>query len=131
MAATLANRNSVKGDAAARRIARNRRHYRVRKQVNGTAARPRLVVTRSLRHIYAQVIDDVQGRTLVAASTLDTGLRGAEGEKKDQARKVGELLAERAKNAGVTQVVFDRGGNAYHGRVAALADAARSGGLEF
>ncbi len=131
MAATLANRNSVKGGAAARRIARNRRHYRVRKQVTGTAARPRLVVTRSLRHIYAQVIDDVQGHTLVAASTLDTGLRGAEGEKKDQARKVGELLAERAKNAGVTQVVFDRGGNAYHGRVAALADAARSGGLEF
>ncbi|GIL26764.1 50S ribosomal protein L18 [Actinocatenispora comari] len=131
MAATLANRNSAKGGAAARRISRNRRHFRVRKRVTGTEVRPRLVVTRSLRHIYAQVIDDTKGHTLVAASTLDGTLRGADGDKKDQARKVGELLAERAKGAGVTKVVFDRGGNAYHGRVAALADAARSGGLEF
>jgi len=131
MAATLVNRNSAKGGAAARRISRDRRHFRVRKRVSGTAARPRLVVTRSLRHIYAQVIDDTQGHTLVSASTLDGTLRTADGDKKDQARKVGELIAERAKSAGVTKVVFDRGGNAYHGRVAALADAARSGGLEF
>ncbi|MGA8113832.1 MAG: 50S ribosomal protein L18 [Actinocatenispora sp.] len=131
MAATLAHRNSVKGGAAARRISRDRRHYRVRKNVSGTETRPRLVVTRSLRHIYAQVIDDVKGHTVVSASTLDEGLRGTDGEKKDLARKVGELLAERARDAGVTQVVFDRGGNAYHGRVAALADAARSGGLQF
>jgi len=131
MGATLANRNSAKGVGAARRISRDRRHYRVRQQVQGTTARPRLVVTRSLRHIYAQVIDDTVGHTLVSASTLDTDLRGAEGDKKDQARKVGELLAERAKSAGVTKVVFDRGGNAYHGRIAALADAARDGGLQF
>jgi len=131
MAATLANRNSARGVGAARRISRDHRHYRVRQQVNGTPERPRLVVTRSLRHIYAQVIDDSVGHTLVSASTLDTNLRGAEGDKKDQARKVGELLAERAKSAGVTKVVFDRGGNAYHGRIAALADAARDGGLEF
>ncbi|HEY3502161.1 MAG TPA: 50S ribosomal protein L18 [Actinocatenispora sp.] len=131
MGAKLINRNAVKGGAAARRISKSRRHYRVRKHINGTAARPRLVVTRSLRNIFAQVIDDVAGHTLVSASTLDTTLRGGEGDKKDQARKVGELIAERAKEAGVTQVVFDRGGNAYHGRIAALADAARSGGLQF
>lgn len=131
MAATLVNRNSAKGGAAARRISRDHRHYRLRKHISGTPSRPRLVVTRSLRHIYAQLVDDVAGHTLAAASTLDSGLRGTEGDKSAQARKVGELLAERAKNAGVTQVVFDRGGNAYHGRVAALADAARSGGLQF
>jgi large subunit ribosomal protein L18 len=131
MASTLVKRSTAKGVGSERRIARNRRHYRVRKRVVGTAERPRLVVTRSLRHIYAQVIDDTVGHTLVSASTLDTGLRGTEGDKKDQARKVGELLADRAKSAGVSQVVFDRGGNAYHGRIAALADAARSGGLEF
>lgn len=131
MAAKLANRNSAHGVAAARRISRDRRHFRVRKQVLGTAERPRLVVTRSLRHIYAQVIDDTRGHTVASASTLDAGLRGGEGDKKEAARRVGTLVAERAKGAGVNQVVFDRGGNAYHGRVAALADAARSGGLDF
>ncbi|GAA4201161.1 50S ribosomal protein L18 [Actinocatenispora rupis] len=131
MGAKLINRNAVKGGAAARRISKSRRHYRVRKHINGTADRPRLVVTRSLRNIFAQVVDDTKGHTLVSASTLEETLRSAEGDKKDQARKVGELIAARAKDAGVTQVVFDRGGNAYHGRIAALADAARSGGLEF
>jgi large subunit ribosomal protein L18 len=131
MPATLVNRNSARGGAAARRISRDRRHYRVRKHVAGTAERPRLVVTRSLRHIYAQVIDDSKGHTLASASTLDAALRSAEGDKSAQAREVGKLVAERAKAAGISAVVFDRGGNAYHGRVAALADAARAGGLEF
>jgi large subunit ribosomal protein L18 len=131
MPATLVNRNSARGGAAARRISRDRRHYRVRKHVVGTAERPRLVVTRSLRHIYAQVIDDTKGHTLASASTLDAGLRSVEGDKSAQAREVGKLVAERAKAAGIAAVVFDRGGNAYHGRVAALADAARAGGLEF
>jgi large subunit ribosomal protein L18 len=99
--------------------------------VAGTPSRPRLVVTRSSRHIYAQVIDDVAGHTLASASTLDPTLRGSEGDKSALARKVGELLAERAKAAGVSAVVFDRGGRTYHGRIAALADAARGGGLNF
>jgi large subunit ribosomal protein L18 len=131
MPATLLNRNSARGGAAARRISRDRRHFRVRKHLTGTAARPRLVVTRSLRHIYAQVIDDTKGHTVASASTLDPALRSTEGDKSAQAREVGKLVAERAKAAGVSAVVFDRGGNAYHGRVAALADAARAGGLEF
>ncbi|MBL7501569.1 50S ribosomal protein L18 [Frankia sp. CNm7] len=117
--------------SAKRRTARLRRHARVRKRVSGTPVRPRLVVTRSSRHIYAQVIDDAAGRTLAAASTLDTSLRGAEGDKTAQAREVGKLVAERAKAAGVAAVVFDRGGRTYHGRIAALADAAREGGLDF
>jgi large subunit ribosomal protein L18 len=131
MPATLLNRNSARGGAAARRISRDRRHFRVRKHLTGTAERPRLVVTRSLRHIYAQVIDDTKGHTVASASTLDPALRSTEGDKSAQAREVGKLVAERAKAAGVSAVVFDRGGNAYHGRVAALADAARAGGLEF
>jgi large subunit ribosomal protein L18 len=131
MPATLLNRNSARGGAAARRISRARRHFRVRKHLTGTAERPRLVVTRSLRHIYAQVIDDTKGHTVASASTLDPALRSTEGDKSAQAREVGKLVAERAKAAGVSAVVFDRGGNAYHGRVAALADAARAGGLEF
>jgi len=109
--------------------ARKRRHLRLRKKVAGTAARPRLVVTRSNRNMVAQVVDDAVGRTLVSASTLEVDLRGAEGDKSAKARRVGELIAERAKAAGIDAVVFDRGGNKYHGRVAAVADGAREGGL--
>jgi len=114
-----------------RRIGKARRHFRVRKKVTGSASRPRLVVTRSARHIYAQVVDDLLGHTLAAASTLDTDVRGAEGDKTARARRVGALVAERAKAAGIDSVVFDRGGNRYHGRVAALADGARESGLTF
>ncbi|GAB3590171.1 50S ribosomal protein L18 [Angustibacter peucedani] len=109
--------------------ARGRRHLRVRKKISGTTARPRLVVTRSARHVFVQVVDDVQGRTLVSASTMEADLRALEGDKTAKARKVGELVAARAKDAGVDAVVFDRGGNKYHGRVAAIADGAREGGL--
>jgi large subunit ribosomal protein L18 len=109
--------------------ARDRRHARVRKRVAGTARRPRLVVTRSLRHVVAQVVDDTVGRTLVSASTLEADLRGAGADKTAKARRVGELVAERARAAGIESVVFDRGGNRYHGRVAAVADGARDGGL--
>ena len=111
--------------------ARKRRHARVRKKVSGTPLRPRLVVTRSARHMVAQVVDDLAGHTLASASTMEADVRTLEGDKSAQARKVGELVAERAKSAGVETVVFDRGGNRYHGRVAALADGAREGGLEF
>jgi large subunit ribosomal protein L18 len=114
-----------------RRTARSRRHLRVRKKVHGTAARPRLVVTRSTRHIAVQVVDDTTSRTLVAASSLDEGVRTNSGDKKSRAAAVGKLVAERAKAAGIDAVVFDRGGNRYHGRIAALADAARDGGLSF
>ena len=110
---------------------RERRHRRVRKKVSGTAERPRLAVFRSNKHIYAQVIDDVAGRTLAAAATDDASLKGGTGSNIDAATKVGTLVAERAKAAGIEKVVFDRGGFRYHGRVAALADAARAGGLEF
>jgi large subunit ribosomal protein L18 len=113
------------------RAARIRRHLRVRKKVSGTAARPRLAVFRSLEHIYAQVIDDEAGHTLVAASTLDQALRTATGKKIERAAKVGELVGRRAVAAGISRVVFDRGGFKYHGRVKALADAARAAGLEF
>jgi large subunit ribosomal protein L18 len=118
----------VSGD---RRTARLRRHARLRKKVSGTPARPRLVVNRSSRHIVAQLIDDVAGHTLAAASTLEADVRALSGDKKAKATKVGELIAARARDAGVTAVVFDRGGYLYHGRIAALADAAREGGLEF
>ena len=114
-----------------RRRSRTRRHARLRKKVAGTPARPRLVVNRSSRHMVAQLIDDVAGHTLAAASTLEADVRALEGDKKAKAAKVGELLAARAREAGVTAVVFDRGGYVYHGRVAALANAAREGGLEF
>ncbi|MEO3775991.1 50S ribosomal protein L18 [Micromonospora sp. B11E3] len=120
-----------RGVAAKRAVGRARRHFRVRKNISGTAERPRLVVTRSLRHIVAQIVDDTKGHTLASASTMDASLRGAEGDKSALAGKVGALLAERAKAAGVSKVVFDRGGNRYAGRVAALADAAREAGLEF
>jgi large subunit ribosomal protein L18 len=117
--------------ARRRRIARSRRHLRVRKKVSGTTARPRLVVTRSTRHIYVQVVDDTAGHTLVSASTLDASIRGASGDKKARAAQVGTLIAQRATEAGIGKVVFDRGGNRYHGRIAALADAAREAGLDF
>lgn len=113
------------------RAARERRHLRLRKKVNGSTERPRLAVFRSLQHIYAQVIDDVTGQTVAAASTLDGTLKSSGGVKSEQARRVGALIGERAKAAGITQVVFDRGGNRYHGRVKALADAAREAGLQF
>ncbi|MBB1033260.1 MAG: 50S ribosomal protein L18 [Dietzia sp.] len=117
--------------STARRVGRTRRHYRLRKKVAGTPERPRLVVNRSSRHIHAQIIDDLAGRTLAAASTIEADVRTLEGDKKDRSAKVGQLLAERAKAAGIDAVVFDRGGNKYHGRIASLADAAREGGLEF
>ena len=110
-------------------VARSRRHLRVRKKVSGTTTRPRLVVTRSSRHVFVQVVDDVAGRTLVSASTMEADLRSSGGDKTAKARKVGELVAQRAKDAGVEAVVFDRGGNRYHGRVAAIADGAREAGL--
>jgi large subunit ribosomal protein L18 len=109
---------------------RVRRHLRVRKKVTGSASRPRLVVNRSARHMFAQIVDDAKGHTLAQASTLDASVKGTEGDKTAKARKVGELLADRAKKAGITAVVFDRGGYRYHGRVAALADGAREGGLQ-
>lgn len=115
------------------RKARLRRHRRVRVRVSGTPQRPRLSVFRSLNHLYVQLIDDVAGRTLVAASTLDEGIRCKEspGNKSAKAKMVGELLARRAREKGIKEIVFDRGGYLYHGRVKALAEAARAGGLEF
>ena len=110
---------------------RKRRHLRVRKKVRGTAARPRLAVFRSTKHIYAQVIDDVAGRTIASASTMESDARVGGTGTVDAAKSVGERVAARAKDAGVDTVVFDRGGFKYHGRVAAVADGARSGGLEF
>ena len=109
--------------------ARARRHSRLRKKIVGTAERPRLVVTRSARHVFVQLVDDSKGHTVASASTLETDLRGFEGDKTAKARKVGELVAERAKAAGVSEAVFDRGGNRYAGRVAAIAEGAREGGL--
>ena len=131
MTATLLKRRNGGGVAAKRAVGKARRHFRVRKNVRGTAERPRLVVTRSSRHITAQIIDDLKGHTLASASTLDTSIRGGEGDKTALSGKVGALVAERAKAAGVEAVVFDRGGNQYAGRIAALADAAREAGLEF
>ena len=120
------------GKHTARRVAsRARRQIRGRKKLSGTAERPRLVVTRSSRHITVQVVDDLVGKTLAYASTMESDIRSIEGDKTAKARKVGELVAERAKSAGVEGVVFDRAGNKYHGRVAALADGAREGGLTF
>ncbi|NCD18762.1 MAG: 50S ribosomal protein L18 [Actinobacteria bacterium] len=118
---------SIKGKGKA--VSRSRRHLRVRKKVAGTAIRPRLVVTRSNRHMVAQLVDDSTGRTLVSASTLEVDMRAADGTKTDKARKVGQLIALRSKDAGIEEAVFDRGGNKYHGRVAAVADGARDGGL--
>ena len=117
--------------AASRGAARRKRHERLRLRLAGTESRPRLAVFRSLNHIYAQVIDDSTGRTLAAASSLDAGLRGASGTKSERARAVGQLVAERARAAGISAVVFDRAGFRYHGRVRSLAEAARGAGLDF
>lgn len=118
---------SVKGKGKA--VSRIRRHQRLRKKVSGTADRPRMVVTRSNRHMFVQVVDDTKANTLVWASTMEDDLRASDADKTAKARRVGELIAERAQAAGITAVVFDRGGNKYHGRVAAVADGAREGGL--
>ena len=112
-------------------LSRKRRHIRVRKKVSGSATRPRLVVTRSARHVFVQVVDDVEGKTLASASTMESDLRASTGDKTAKSREVGKLVAQRAKAAGITEVVFDRGGNRYAGRVAALADGAREEGLSF
>jgi large subunit ribosomal protein L18 len=127
MAISLSNNKHT----AARTKSRLRRQVRGRKKINGTAERPRLVVTRSAKHITVQVVDDLVGKTLASASSMEADLRGFSGDKTAKAKKVGELVAERAKSAGVEGVVFDRAGNKYHGRVAALADGAREGGLTF
>jgi large subunit ribosomal protein L18 len=116
---------------AARTRSRLRRQVRGRKKLAGTSERPRLVVTRSSRHITVQVVDDLVGKTLASASTMEADLRSLDGDKTAKARKVGEIVGRRAVELGVTSVVFDRGGDAYHGRIAALADGARSAGLEF
>jgi large subunit ribosomal protein L18 len=116
---------------AGKRSARIRRHLRVRKKVAGSSNRPRLVVSRSSRHILGQLVDDVAGHTLASASSMDEAIRDGEGDKTARARQAGKLLAERATAAGFASVIFDRGGYRYHGRVAAFADGAREGGLEF
>ncbi|WP_431953490.1 50S ribosomal protein L18 [Nocardia lijiangensis] len=117
--------------STARRLSKTRRHFRLRKKVAGTTERPRLVVNRSSRHLHAQLIDDSLGKTIAAASSIEADVRAVDGDKTAKGKKVGELIAARAKAAGVEAVVFDRGGHDYHGRIAALADAAREGGLKF
>jgi large subunit ribosomal protein L18 len=136
MAGTQAKRSSLEyatgrvgPRTAAKTRARIRRHLRVRKNVSGDSARPRLVVNRSAKHIFVQLVDDTVGRTLASASTLDTSIKSADGDKTAKAKLVGTLIAERARDAGIAAVVFDRGGYQYHGRVAALADSAREAGL--
>jgi large subunit ribosomal protein L18 len=121
--------NRITGRTAPRIASRQRRHLRVRKKVEGSAERPRLVVTRSARNTFAQLINDAMGNTVASASTLDESIRNASGDKSAKAKQVGALLAQRAVQAGISAAVFDRGGYAYHGRVAALADGAREGGL--
>ena len=116
---------------AAKSAARERRQARGRKKIHGSAARPRMVVTRSSRHLFVQLVDDLSASTLVSASTMEADLRSFEGDKSEKAKKLGEIVADRAKSAGIETVVFDRAGNKYHGRVAALADGAREGGLAF
>ncbi len=129
---TTAKKKRVGKDVSTtRRIARARRHFRLRKKISGSPERPRLVVNRSSRHIVAQIVDDLAGRTLATASSLEVDVRAESGDKKAKAAKVGALVAARAKDAGIAKVVFDRGGYDYHGRIAALADAAREAGLEF
>ncbi|MEO9329802.1 50S ribosomal protein L18 [Gordonia aurantiaca] len=130
--ATKTSRKPLGKDVSTRRRkATANRHFRLRKKVSGTPARPRLAVKRSSRHIHVQLIDDLAGHTLAAASSIEADVRAAGGDKTAQARKVGELIAKRAQAAGIEAVVFDRGGKDYHGRIAALADAAREGGLKF
>ncbi|SIS15352.1 50S ribosomal protein L18 [Williamsia sterculiae] len=129
---TAPRRKPVGTDVStARRAGKSRRHFRLRKKISGTPERPRLVVKRSSRHIHVQLVDDLAGNTLAAASSIEADVRAAGGDKTAQSAKVGELIAARAKAAGVEAAVFDRGGNDYHGRIAALADAAREGGLKF
>jgi large subunit ribosomal protein L18 len=117
--------------SATRRVSRLRRHARLRKKIAGTAQRPRLVVNRSARHIHVQLVNDLDGTTLAAASSIESDVRGVDGDKKAHSVRVGQLIAERAKAAGIDSVVFDRGGYTYGGRIAALADAARENGLRF
>ncbi|MFF0542542.1 50S ribosomal protein L18 [Nocardia thailandica] len=114
-----------------RRLSKTRRHFRLRKKVVGTTERPRLVVNRSSRHLHAQLVDDSVGKTIAAASSIEADVRALDGDKSAKGAKVGQLIAERAKAAGIETVVFDRGGHDYHGRIAALADAARESGLKF
>ncbi len=129
---TTTKRATVGKDVSTRRRRSTaRRHFRLRKKISGTPQRPRLAVKRSSRHIHVQIIDDHSGHTLAAASTIEADVRSSGGDKSAQSAKVGELIAARAKAAGVDTVVFDRGGHDYHGRIAALADAAREGGLTF
>jgi len=123
----LTPRNRGKSNSAAR----DRRHARLRKKIEGTASRPRLVVTRSARHVFVQIVDDSQGKTLAYASTMEDALRKSSADKTGKSKEVGALIAKRGKEAGVSEVVFDRGGNKYHGRIAALADSARENGLVF
>jgi len=125
MAISINKKRTNKSKSAAR----SRRQLRIRKRISGTAVRPRLVVNRSARHVFVQVVDDTKGLTVASASTLEADLRAFDGDKTAKAKRVGELVAERAKAAGIEAVVFDRGGNKYHGRIAAVADGAREGGL--
>ncbi|TLM74688.1 50S ribosomal protein L18 [Pseudarthrobacter sp. NamB4] len=125
MAISINKKRTNKSKSASR----SRRQLRIRKRISGTAVRPRLVVNRSARHVFVQVVDDTIGQTVASASTLEADLRSFDGDKTAKAKRVGELVAERAKAAGVEAVVFDRGGNKYHGRIAAVADGAREGGL--
>ena len=129
--ATPKHKPAGKSVSAQRRIARLRRHARLRKKVSGTSKRPRLVVHRSSRHIHVQLVNDLDGTTLAAASSIEADVRAVDGDKKAHSVRVGQLIAERAKAAGIDTVVFDRGGYTYGGRIAALADAAREGGLKF
>ncbi|SDH64299.1 LSU ribosomal protein L18P [Actinokineospora alba] len=130
--ATITKRKPVGTDVSTkRRVSKTRRHFRLRKKISGTPERPRLVVHRSARHITVQIVDDLAGRTLASATSLEADVRAVDGDKKARSAKVGELVAGRAKDAGISAVVFDRGGNKYTGRIAALADAARGAGLEF
>ena len=133
MAQTQAEAQKPVGQSAsaARRVSRLRRHARLRKKISGTAERPRLVVNRSARHIHVQLVNDLNGTTVAAASSIEADVRGLDGDKKARSVRVGQLIAERAKAAGVDTVVFDRGGYTYGGRIAALADAARENGLSF
>jgi large subunit ribosomal protein L18 len=125
MAISINKKRTNKSKSASR----SRRQLRIRKRISGTPTRPRLVVNRSARHVFVQVVDDTIGQTVASASTLEADLRAFDGDKTAKAKRVGELVAERAKAAGIEAVVFDRGGNKYHGRIAAVADGAREGGL--
>jgi large subunit ribosomal protein L18 len=126
-----ASKNAGKSVGQVRRTSRLRRHARLRKKIEGTAETPRLVVHRSSRHIHVQLVNDLNGTTLAAASSIEADVRGVDGDKKAHSKRVGQLIAERAKAAGIESIVFDRGGYTYGGRLAALADAAREGGLKF